>query len=375
MPGVVMQALAALKPARDRRHEGFDRLERVGDRRLLAEQLRIDADQDLGRLIGGAPDHDPVEMLKLGARGSEILDAAVEDDRPAGMGAFQRTDERIVERRDRPVVFRAQAVEPGFARMDDERRRARRLHRFGEGAERLSRLLLIDADATFHGHRNVDRRGHRRDAVGDQPRLAHQAGPEPAALHPVGRAAAIEIDFVIAELGPDPRRLGEPRRVGAAELERNRMLGSVEADQTLARPEHDRVRRHHLGVEPRPAREQAMERPAAPIGPVHHRGNGESKHLIWLHFPLISTHQQGRAHSFLRHHATLCAAVRPVHMERPRLGDVHEAEFRFLASSGAADRKICQRDVPSPEGRSHSCTARKRVESSAEVTRLAPKIR
>ena len=109
--------------------------------------------------------------------------------------------------------------------MDDERRRARRLHRFGEGAERLARLLLVDADAALDGHRDVDRRGHRRDAFGDQRRLAHQAGAEPAALHPVGRAAAIEIDFVIAEIGADPRRLGEPRRVGAAELQRDRMLG------------------------------------------------------------------------------------------------------------------------------------------------------
>ena len=47
MPGIVMQALAALKPSRDHRHEGFDRLERVGDRRFFAEQRRVDADQEL----------------------------------------------------------------------------------------------------------------------------------------------------------------------------------------------------------------------------------------------------------------------------------------------------------------------------------------
>ena len=108
--------------------------------------------------------------------------------------------------------------------MDDERRRAGRLHRFGESVESLARLLLVDADAALDRDRNVDRRNHRRDAFGDQLRLAHQAGAEPAALHPVGRAAAIEIDFVIAELGADPRRLGEPRRIRAAELQRDRML-------------------------------------------------------------------------------------------------------------------------------------------------------
>jgi hypothetical protein len=44
MPGEVMQTLAALKPLRDDRHEGFDRFERVGDRRLLAENFGVDAD-------------------------------------------------------------------------------------------------------------------------------------------------------------------------------------------------------------------------------------------------------------------------------------------------------------------------------------------
>jgi hypothetical protein len=31
-----------------------------------------------------------------------------------------------------------------------------------------------------------------------------------------------------------------------------------------------------------------------------------------------------------------------VHTERTRFGDVHKAEVRFLAGSGAAERKICQ---------------------------------
>src|SRR5271165_6659707 len=48
---------------------------------------------------------------------------------------------------------------------------------------------------------------------------------------------------------------GQPRGVRAAELERDRMLVALEADEALARSEHDRVRRYHLGIEPRPARE------------------------------------------------------------------------------------------------------------------------
>ena len=109
--------------------------------------------------------------------------------------------------------------------------------------QRLARLLLVDADAAFDGDGNVDRRRHRRDAFGDQRRLAHQAGAEAAVLHPVGRAAAIEVDLVVAEIGADARRLGEPRRLRAAELQRDRMLDRVEADQPLARAEHAPRRR------------------------------------------------------------------------------------------------------------------------------------
>ena len=64
MPGEVMQALAARKSTRDHRHEGFDRRERVGDGRLLAEQERIDIDQELRLLIGGATEHHAVDIVK-----------------------------------------------------------------------------------------------------------------------------------------------------------------------------------------------------------------------------------------------------------------------------------------------------------------------
>ena len=46
-------------------------------------------------------------MGKMRARCLEIGEAAVEDDRPVGMGALQIMDEAIVERRNRPVVLGA----------------------------------------------------------------------------------------------------------------------------------------------------------------------------------------------------------------------------------------------------------------------------
>ena len=192
------------------------------------------------------------------------------------MGALQRVDQRVVERRNVAVVLGAEPLEPGLARVHDERRGARRLHRASESEQRFARLLLVDADAAFDRDRKLDRRGHRGDAFGDQRWLPHQAGAETSALHPFGRAAAIEVDLVIAEIGADSRRLSESRRVRAAELQRHRMLGRIEAEQPLARTEHDGVRRHHFGVETRATRQQPVERPAAPVGPVHHRRDGKA---------------------------------------------------------------------------------------------------
>jgi len=60
--------------------------------------------------------------------------------------------------------------------------------------------------------------------------LRHQAGAEAALLHPVGRAADIEVDLVIAQVGADARALRQRRRIAAAELQRDRMLERVEAD-------------------------------------------------------------------------------------------------------------------------------------------------
>ena len=77
---------------------------------------------------------------------------------------------------------------------------------------------------------------HRRDQVGDKLGLCHQAGAEPPRLHAVRRAADIEIDLVIAELGADARGLGERARIAAANLQGNGMLIRVELEQPVRSP-------------------------------------------------------------------------------------------------------------------------------------------
>ena len=121
MARVVVEALAAFEPFGDRWHEGPERIEGVIEGRRLAENRRIDAKQHFGVLVRGPADHDPVDVGEVRLSRPEVARAAVDDDRPAGMGALEFIDQRIVERRDGAVVLGAEALEPGFARVHDER--------------------------------------------------------------------------------------------------------------------------------------------------------------------------------------------------------------------------------------------------------------
>ena len=119
--------------------------------------------------------------------------------------------------------------------------------------ERHFRILIVDADPALHRDRNAHRALHRRDAVGDQRRLRHQAGAETAVLHPVRRTADIEIDFVIAEILADFRRRREIARIGAAELQRHRMFAGIETEQAPPIAMKDGAGRQHLRIKPAPA--------------------------------------------------------------------------------------------------------------------------
>ncbi len=163
--------------------------------------------------------------------------------------------------------------------MDDQRIDARRRHRQRQRVESRFRILVVDADAAFHRDGNRDGRLHRRDAVADQRRLAHQAGAEGAALDAVGRAAAVQVDLVITEIGADAGGLRQQSGIVAAELQRDRMLDCVEADQPLAVAADHGLRGHHLGVEPGATRHQAVDDAAMPVGPIHHRRDGEAQLL------------------------------------------------------------------------------------------------
>ena len=112
------------------------------------------------------------------------------------MRGLEPVDETVVERRNVAVLARRQALEPGLARVHDQRIGAGAFDRSRRSASSaVFGILLVDADAALDRDRHRDRGLHGGDAIADQRGLRHQAGAEAALLHAVRRAADIEIDL------------------------------------------------------------------------------------------------------------------------------------------------------------------------------------
>ena len=109
--------------------------------------------------------------------------------------------------------------------MHDDRAAAAAATCLDEGLEVGLGVLVVDADAALNGDRHGDAPAHRRDAVGDERGLGHEAGAEAALLHAVGGAADVEVDLGVAHGLADGGGLGEARGHGAAELQRDGILG------------------------------------------------------------------------------------------------------------------------------------------------------
>ena len=63
--------------------------------------------------------------------------------------------------------------------------------------------------------------------------------------------------------------------IGAAELQRDRLLERIEAEQPLALPVDHGIGNDHLGIEQCASRELAVQEPAMPVRPVHHGRDGQ----------------------------------------------------------------------------------------------------
>ena len=178
------------------------------------------------------------------------------------------------------VGFGRQAFEPRVAGVHDESVATGFAHRADKVAHKAIALgcvlSLVNANSVLDGDGHpgrIDRVHHRLDAISHQLRLGHQARAKRAALHPLARATAVQVDLAIAPLLAQLGALGQVGRLAAAQLQCQRMLFGIE----LQVPRHVAMdqcaRRHHFGVEQRVAGQQAMKVAAMPIGPVHHRGD------------------------------------------------------------------------------------------------------
>ena len=162
-------------------------------------------------------------------------------------------------------------------------------HGAGEMIERHFGVLVVDADPALDGDGNFDRGLHGGDAIADERRLGHQAGAEAARLDAVGRAADIEIDLVIADFLGDAGGLGEGRRLGAAQLQGDRVFIGGKAKQAVAVAETHGVGRHHLAVKQRMTGQLPVEHAAMAVRPLHHRRDGETPSIAFLRFYLHAT--------------------------------------------------------------------------------------
>ena len=126
-----------------------------------------------------------------------------------GKVALQPVDEFVFKRRDLAILLRRQAFEDRVPGVDDERAGACP----GDGADEVAHECVlvdrIDAGAMLDRHRKRDRIAHRRDAVGDQRRLGHQAGAEAPGLHALAGTTDIQVDLVVTPGFAQPRAVRE----------------------------------------------------------------------------------------------------------------------------------------------------------------------
>ena len=144
-----------------------------------------------------------------------------------------------------------------------------------EVAHKGIRLFAAESDPVLDGDWHRHRVLHRLHAVGDQRRLTHQTGAERTALHAFARAAAVEVDLVIAVLLADACAARQIIGLAAAKLQGHRLLARIKTEQPLPVTVQNGAGRHHLGIEPGMTRQLSVKEAAMPVGPVHHRCHAE----------------------------------------------------------------------------------------------------
>ena len=207
-------------------------------------------------MVGAAADHHAVDPCA--EQGRHLLDGS----HPSVQGEFeprvlgdQSVDPVVAQRRDRAVLRRVEP-EDGLARVHDELGHAGGGHGLDELRQLLPRVASVHAEPTLDGDRGRrrrrrwglarGRRGRRRHVVrlarlacrvlhrlpdgdaarGDALGLEHEPHAVAVARAALGRgwAATVQVDLVVPERGAEPRRARQVGRLGAAQLQHDRML-------------------------------------------------------------------------------------------------------------------------------------------------------
>jgi hypothetical protein len=274
------------KLAFDIGQKAFSDLAARGNDLPSAKEAPVDAGQNIRVLIRQAAEHDAVHMGKMGFCLVKGGDAAIEHDLERLMIALQPIDALIVQRRDGAILLGRETLEPGLARVNDQRGAACARDRGRKAFEPFLLILFVDADAAFDGDRNRHGGTHRGQTFADAAGLGHETGAEATFLHAIGGTAAVEIDLTIAKVLADAGGECEFGGIGAAKLQGDRLLQGREGQKLFPAAELDCGRGHHLGIEQRPTRDGAVEGTAVPVRPVHHRGDGKDFFFIFQQFML-----------------------------------------------------------------------------------------
>ena len=197
----------------------------------VMEERGIHSRPQQGMGVGGPAHHHPIHVGQLALAGGRILEAAIELDQQLGAFRLKPMHQVPAQRRDGAVLFRIQAFQPGLSGMHREAASAAGGHRVHEVEEMVIGIELVDADAVLHRHRQGGGRRHGLHAAGHPLRFGHQASAETALLHLLARTANVEVDLVVAPVGPQPGRLRQQSGVISAQLQGQGMLLGIEAQQ------------------------------------------------------------------------------------------------------------------------------------------------
>ncbi|MNI59240.1 hypothetical protein D3C73_1143940 [compost metagenome] len=158
-------------------------------------------------------------MFKVRFRFFQRFNAAVDRHGQLREITLQLVHAGVIQRWDFTVFFRAQPGQPGLARMNDKHLTFSFAgDRVDEITQKFVAVLVINANTGFDRHRNRYHIAHRLDAVGNQLRIAHQAGTKHPVLYAIRGTAHVEVYLVIAPCFRQLRTLCQRGRVATTKL-------------------------------------------------------------------------------------------------------------------------------------------------------------